>query len=40
VRDLDQPVVRLLDFDPLLIRAVGIEERRLRDVFRVGWIPE
>ncbi len=40
VCDLDQPVLRLLDLDPPLIGAVGVEERRLRDVFRVGRIPE
>jgi hypothetical protein len=40
VRDLDQPVLRLLDLDPALVGAVRVEEGRLSDVFRVGRIPQ
>ena len=38
VRDLDQPVVRLERFLAACERAVGVHERRLRDVLRVGGI--
>ena len=40
VRDLDQPVVRLLDLDPALVGAVRVEERRLCDVFRISRITQ
>ena len=36
MRDLDQPVLRLRDLDPALVRTVRVEKRRLRDVFGVG----
>jgi hypothetical protein len=40
VRDLDQPVVRLEDLVTALVRAVGVHERRLRDVLRIRRITE
>ena len=40
VRDLDQPVLRLEDLLPALKRAVRVEERRLRDVLRVGRVAQ
>ena len=38
VRDLDQPVVRAVRALAALEGAVGAEEGRLRDVFRVGLV--
>src|SRR5580765_7965905 len=40
VRDLDQPVLRLLHLDALAVCAVRIQERRLRDVLSVGRIAQ
>jgi len=40
VRDLDQPVERRARVLTALERAVGVEERRLRDVLRVGAVAQ
>jgi methylthioribose-1-phosphate isomerase len=40
VRDLDQPVLRLLHLDALDVRAVRIQERRLREVLSIGGIAQ
>ena len=39
-RDGQEPVGRLAGVDPLLERAIRIEERRLRDVFGVGVVAD